>query len=89
MAVRAIVLALLLAACLAPDLARAQPASNCEPCIAANGCNATHESCVAECRARLFSIDPRRADCLKQCSSTAAICAQSVESFCRAGNRCR
>ena len=86
--VRLVILTVVLA-CLAPALPRAQPASDCDACIAAPGCTATHESCVAECRARLFSIDPRRSDCVASCSNTATVCVQSVEKFCRAGNRCR
>ena len=81
-------LVVLLVLCPSPGLMRAQPVSACETCAGAAGCEAKRDACVAECRARLFSVDPRRADCIAACLDTATQCIRSVESFCRAGNRC-
>ena len=64
-------LTLTLVGCMLPCLLTAQPIRDCAACVGAAGCNTTHEACVAECRARLFSIDPRRSDCITDCSNNA------------------
>ena len=61
---------------------------DCEVCAGQSACGSKHKSCVAECRARLFSIDPRRASCISICVEAATVCAQSVENRCRLGKRC-
>jgi hypothetical protein len=53
------------------------------------GCDEKREQCVSECRARMFSIDPRRSVCLKICADEVTACAHSAEAFCKAGNRCQ
>jgi hypothetical protein len=53
------------------------------------GCDEKREQCVSECRARMFSIDPRRSVCLETCAEEVTTCARSVEAFCKVGNRCQ
>lgn len=86
---RRLILGLLIVVTLAPGFSAALTTSACESCAGAPGCESKREACVAECRARLFSVDPRRPDCIASCVSTAVQCARSVESFCRAGNCCQ
>ena len=66
----------------------AQPQSGCAACVNAAACNGKHDSCVAECRARLFSIDPKRATCIADCESKATRCVQAANSDCRAASSC-
>jgi len=88
--VKAAIIALLLAGGLWPLVGSAQSTDGaCETCVAAAGCDTTHETCVAECRARLFNVDPRRADCIAACSTADVQCTRGAESACRAGNSCR
>jgi len=87
--VKAAFLALILAGSLSSGLAQAQSAVSCADCINAAACNATRDSCAAECRARLFSIDPRRESCITGCSGTAAQCAQAATVACREKAQCR
>lgn len=86
---RLLVLGLLVVGCLAPGTGRAQSPGRCDACVDAANCGPARETCVAECRARLFSIDPRRAECTTGCGNTAIQCARSAEAACRAGNLCR
>jgi hypothetical protein len=88
-AVKALVFALLLVAGTGLGATRAQQLNNCSTCTEASGCDEANTSCVAECRARLFTIDPRRSNCISTCSGIASACTKSVQSFCQAGNRCR
>jgi hypothetical protein len=37
------------------------------------------ESCRAECRARIFAVDPRREVCLKECADTELTCTQTAD----------
>src|SRR5262245_45655355 len=53
---------------------QAQQRSGCSACVSAAACDGKHDSCVAECRARLFSIDPKRATCIAECESKATQC---------------
>jgi hypothetical protein len=85
--VRAALLALLLTASIAPCRVTAQPLSTCAACVA--GCEADREGCVAECRARLFSIDPRRSECIVSCSKLEIQCIRNAQSACRLGDFCR
>jgi hypothetical protein len=79
---------LLVAAWFGAGGAAAQPQGRCLACINAAACEGRHDSCVAECRARLFSIDPKRAACIADCGSKAAECVQAANSACRAGSSC-
>ena len=54
----------------------AQAADDCATCTGP-ACASKHESCVAECRARYFTVDPKRASCVAQCETTSASCAAS------------
>jgi hypothetical protein len=38
------------------------------------GCEPKHQSCVAECRAQYFAIDPKRAACTVNCADEFARC---------------
>jgi hypothetical protein len=80
--------ALFLALCLTPCAALAQPPLTCDACVSNAACDEQRTSCIAECRARLFSIDPRRADCINTCSSKARLCSQSAVATCRTRNLC-
>lgn len=40
-------------------------------------CQTAHQMCSLECRARHFVSDPKRDQCIKACSATAAQCAQT------------
>jgi len=82
-------LALALTVWLLPNLALAQPANGCATCIVAAACEPRRDSCIAECRARLFSIDPKRGSCIDDCSTKADRCTQAAVSSCRARNLCR
>ena len=86
--VKVALLTLTLVGCMLPCLVTAQPIRGCAACVDAAGCNTTHEACVAECRARLFSIDPRRSDCITGCSNNAIQCSRIADSACRARNLC-
>lgn len=70
-------------------VAAAQTQSTCAACIGATGCADRRDACVAECRARLFSIDPKRATCVATCTAEANRCSQTADSSCRARNLCR
>jgi hypothetical protein len=78
----------LMAAALARPVS-AQPGSLCDKCAAASRCEPAREACATECRARYFSIDPKRTNCVAQCSDEATSCNEGVWSFCRAQNRCQ
>ena len=41
---------------------------------AQTGCEAKRRSCVAECRARHFAVDPRRDACIASCMAEASRC---------------
>ena len=67
----------------------AQTAPGCAPCVGSYGCDQRRDSCVSECRARLFAVDPRRAECVAECAKRALQCMQTADSSCRAQNACR
>ena len=66
----------------------AQSQQACTACVAATGCEARRDSCIAECRARLFSIDPKRNACVAGCSTSATQCARTAEATCRTRGQC-
>jgi hypothetical protein len=72
-----------------PGLAMAQAPNACASCLSEAACETKHDSCVAECRARLFSIDPKRAACISACSSRSAQCSLAASGACRARNLCQ
>jgi hypothetical protein len=74
-------LILALGLCAAPYLAQAQFSRS-------SGCDEKGEQCVSECRARMFTIDPRRSICLHNCSQELTACTQSKEDFCIVGHHC-
>jgi hypothetical protein len=78
----------LISATFLPSSADAQPGRGCAGCIANHACDRKRDSCVAECRARLFAIDPKRAECISQCSKTATLCGQTASRSCRADRVC-
>ena len=66
---------LLTTLCVSPALAQraAAPTPGLEQC-------ASHlESCRAECRARIFAVDPRREVCFKECADTELTCTQAAD----------
>ena len=77
-----------LAIALMPVAIQAQSPGSCQNCTASAVCNDQRDGCVAECRARLFNIDPRRADCIAQCVTAAAHCTRQTETSCQAGKSC-
>lgn len=61
----------------------AQQAANpilCAGCLGPEQCVERLQSCRSECRARIFSVDPRRETCLKGCLETEQKCTQSAGS---------
>ena len=82
-------LAVVALGCSASLSARAQVARDCGSCVLAADCGGKRDNCVAECMARLFEIDPRRAACLDACNAKAAQCTRTADDSCRAQNRCQ
>jgi hypothetical protein len=78
-----------LASGLSSGPAMAQPPAGCAACVSTAACNAQRDACVAECRARLFSIDPRRQSCIGNCSGKAAQCARAAAIACREKAQCQ
>ena len=87
--VKVITLILTLVGTMAPCLVAAQTAGSCAACVGAAGCDNRQVSCVTECRARYFSIDPKRAACITQCTNTLNKCAQLTINECRTQTMCR
>ena len=79
---------LLLAGATASVDAVAQPAQRCATCLREAGCDAQQDACVAECRARMFGIDPKRNSCLDGCRVAATRCSRDAEVGCRARGAC-
>jgi hypothetical protein len=77
-----------LLAVITPVYHAAAQTAECKACVTASGCESHHSECVAECRARLFSIDPRRANCISTCTDAAAGCTRSITETCRAQHHC-
>jgi len=71
-----------------PLWARAQPASECNSCVAASDCTGKHDNCVAECFARLFTVDPRRAACRDACNAHENECRREAVNTCRSQHAC-
>lgn len=80
---------LLLAAGVLPSQSIAQTASSCAACVGAAACETRHGSCASECRARYFSIDPKRAACVADCTTGSAKCMQITTNECRTRAMCR
>jgi hypothetical protein len=87
--IKSSILLSLLIACVTSVMAEAQPMGGCASCVALAGCMTASETCVAECRARLFNIDPRRSECVTSCSSKATLCTSAAERICREQNLCQ
>jgi len=79
---------LILGACFPPSLASAQTADRCNTCIVSYGCDNTRASCVAECRARLFSVDPKRSECIEACARKASECTRTADTSCKTQKAC-
>jgi hypothetical protein len=81
---------LILSVCIggSSSLVLAQVAGSCTACVRSEGCDNKRSSCSSECRARIFSVDPRRAECLAKCLTDADRCAQAALSSCRELKAC-
>jgi hypothetical protein len=75
--------------CMLPHLVAAQTAGRCAACVGAAECDRKHVSCVEECRARYFSIDPKRSECLTECTNISAKCTTIAGTDCRSRTICR
>ena len=42
--------------------------------VAQTRCEAKHQSCIAECYARYFTVDPKRGECIANCMAEEAKC---------------
>lgn len=69
--------------------AKAQGIDLCTACLASDGCDSAQQTCVAECRAQFFEIDPRRSQCIDRCSATGSQCTRQAKNTCRSQNACR
>jgi hypothetical protein len=87
--VKAVVFILTLVGMMAPCLSAAQTASSCSACVIAAGCDNMQVSCVTECRARYFSIDPKRTACITQCTNNSDRCTKLTINECRTQTMCR
>lgn len=87
--VKATIFILTLIGCMSPCLVAAQTAGGCTACVGAAACDAQHDACVAECRARYFSIDPKRSACFSGCVDVSLECTRAAVNTCRAQNLCR
>ncbi|MGE0223194.1 MAG: hypothetical protein AB7F35_18340 [Acetobacteraceae bacterium] len=67
----------------------AQMTPTCTTCLGLFNCDEKAASCSAECTARLFAIDPRRAECLRTCNAEATSCSQTAARDCRSILACR
>lgn len=83
-----LVLLLTVGLALPASLGSAQPAVRCDTCVVSNGCESTRTSCIAECRARLFSVDPNRSECLDACARKAIACTRTADTSCKSQKAC-
>jgi hypothetical protein len=69
-------LGVLLLCCLplSPMFAAGVSAAKCDGCSEQEPCGSELATCRSECRARIFSIDPRRETCLKACAEDQLKC---------------
>jgi hypothetical protein len=72
-----------------PSLAMAQLTDVCAACIAGALCDSDARSCVAECRARTFVVDPKRSACVTHCSTTQTQCGLTAAAGCKALTVCQ
>jgi hypothetical protein len=86
---KAAVLMIGLIAAAFPAAAPAQPADVCTACVADARCGSREQSCVAECQAGYFFVDPRRSECTARCSSNQTQCERTAVSRCRSQEVCR
>lgn len=83
-------LLLLTALFLAPALAQDGTApAQCEGCLGPEQCAQQLATCRSECRARIFTVDPRREVCLKACSEVEPRCAQTADPPAQLGPKAR
>jgi hypothetical protein len=78
--------ALFLSSALAQD--RIAPAK-CEGCLGPEQCAHQLATCRSECRARIFTVDPRREVCLKGCSEVEPRCTQTADPPAQLGPKLR
>ena len=69
--------------------ANAQPTKLCASCLASAHCEDADPACVPACEARYFTIDPRRTECLAQCSAALNQCRSTAAAGCRQQKACR
>jgi hypothetical protein len=84
-----VIVILALAGCMVPRCVAAQAAGGCAACVGAAACDTKQASCVQQCRARYFNVDPRRSDCIAHCEAVSSQCTQVAGSACRTQNSCR
>ncbi len=53
---------------------------------AQTGCEAKRRSCIAECRAQYFTVDPKRNACIANCVAEANRCIREQAAVNRLGN---
>jgi hypothetical protein len=87
--VKVAIFILTLVGCMSPHLLDAQTTGDCMACADAAACDTKHALCIAECRARYFSIDPKRSECLTECAKTSVKCTPIRGADCRSRNSCR
>ena len=78
-----------LVGCLLPSVSGAQFTADCAACIRIASCDDKRQSCVAECRAPYFMIDPKRETCFSACSAGAIACIRQAETMCRTRGLCQ
>jgi hypothetical protein len=83
-----VVCLLILSIIIPSSLGSAQPAAKCETCVVSYGCENTRASCIAECRARLFSVDPKRSECIDACARKAVECTRTADTSCKTQKAC-
>jgi hypothetical protein len=79
---RSTVFLVLICLCGWPSLATSQAVGD------QKGCQTAYQMCSLECRARHFASDPKRDQCVKTCSATAAQCAQTAVTACLSQGGC-
>jgi len=87
--VKGVIFILTLVGCMSPYLVDAQTTGDCAACADAAACDTKHASCIAECKARYFSIDPKRSECLTNCAKASVKCTRIAGADCRLRNSCR
>lgn len=83
------ILILALVAWMPSQRVAAQTGGDCVSCAGTAECETKHASCDTECRARFFSIDPKRAECFGQCKRSLVRCTKTASTDCGSRNVCR